>query len=64
MLAMFFVHDGGQTSKWRLKGHAQDIFWQWMASWCVFIDNPSNLGYHVDGFDLPKLNIYEVCVMR
>lgn len=32
MLAMFFVHDGGQTSKWRLKGHAEDVFWQWMGS--------------------------------
>ena len=26
MLAMFFVHDGGQTSKWRLKGHAESVF--------------------------------------
>ena len=24
MLSMYFVHDGGQTSKWRLKGHAED----------------------------------------
>lgn len=28
MLSMFFVHDGGHTSKWRLKGHAEDVFWQ------------------------------------
>jgi len=62
MLAMFFVHDGGETSKWRLKGHAKDIFWQWMASWCVFVDNPINLGYHMDGYNLPKLNITEICV--
>ncbi len=32
MLSMFFVHDGGQTSKWRLKGHAQDIFWKWISN--------------------------------
>lgn len=32
MLSMFFVHDGGQTSKWRLKGHAEEVFWQWMGS--------------------------------
>lgn len=62
MLSMFFVHDGGETSKWRLKGHAEDVFWQWMASWCVFIDNPRNLGYEIDGFDLPKLNINEIIV--
>ena len=62
MLSMFFVHDGGETSKWRLKGHAEDVFWQWMASWCVFIDNPRNLGYEVEGFDLPALHINEIIV--
>lgn len=62
MLAMFFVHDGGETSKWRLKGHAESIFWQWMASWSVFIDNPINLGYEMTGYDLPKLNIHEIIV--
>ena len=62
MLSMFFVHDGGQTSKWRLKGHAQDIFWQWMASWAVFIDNPANLGYTTNDYDLPSLEIEEIVV--
>lgn len=62
MLAMFFVHDGGETSKWRLKGHAESVFWQWMALWCVFIDNPCNLGYQMDGYNLPRLNITEIVV--
>ena len=62
MLSMFFVHDGGETSKWRLKGHAEDVFWQWMASWSVFIDNPRNLGYEIDGFDLPQLHINEIII--
>jgi len=62
MLSMFFVHDGGETSKWRLKGHAEDVFWQWMASWCVFVDNPRNLGYEIGGFDLPALHINEIIV--
>lgn len=62
MLSMFFVHDGGQTSKWRLKGHAEDVFWQWLASFSVFIDNPANIGYEVDGYDLPELNIAEIVV--
>lgn len=26
MLAMYFVHDGGETSKWRLRKHAEDVF--------------------------------------
>lgn len=62
MLSMFFVHDGGQTSKWRLKGHAEDVFWQWLASFSVFVDNPRNLGYEVKWYDLPKLNINEIVV--
>lgn len=62
MLAMFFVHDGGETSKWRLKGHAESIFWQWMASWCVFIGNPKDLGYKADGYDLPELKIHQIIV--
>lgn len=62
MLSMFFVHDGGQTSKWRLKGHAKDVFWQWMASWSVFIDNPANLGYDGTDYNLPPLNIHEIIV--
>lgn len=60
MLSMYFIHDGSDTSKWRLKGHADKIFWQWMASWCVFIDNPNSLGYEIEGYKLPKLNIFEI----
>lgn len=60
MLSMFFVHDGGQTSKWRLKGHAESLFWQWMATWAVFLDNPKSLGYDQGGFDLPLLCVHEV----
>lgn len=55
MLAMFFVHDGGETQKWRLKGHAQTEFWKWMASWSVMLRKPSDLGYPDAGYDLPPL---------
>ena len=62
MLSMYFVHDGGQTSKWRLKGHAESKYWEWLASWSVFIDNPKNLGYKVDGYELPTLNVNQIVV--
>ena len=62
MLSMFFVHDGGETSKWRLKGHATDVFWQWLATFSVFVDNPRNIGYDIEGYDLPELRIHEICV--
>lgn len=55
MLATFFVHDGGDTQKWRLKGHAENDFWKWMASWSVMLRKPSDLGYPNDGYDLPPL---------
>lgn len=55
MLATFFTHDGGDTQKWRLKGHAETEFWKWMASWAVMIRKPSDLGYPDAGYDLPPL---------
>lgn len=60
MLAMFFVHDGGQTSKWRLKGHAEEVFWQWMGSWAVVMNSPLDLGYDIEGYDLPELRVHEI----
>lgn len=62
MLAMYFVHDGGQTSKWRLKGHAADLFWKWLSTWCVVMDDPKKLGYDIEGYDLPRLNIHQIIV--
>lgn len=56
MLATFFVHDGGDTSKWRLKGHAEDPFYEWLASFGCFLVKPSDLGYSDEGFDLPELH--------
>jgi DNA modification methylase/superfamily II DNA or RNA helicase len=62
MLAMFFVHDGGQTSKWRLKKHATENYWQWVASWAVMLGKPSDLAYEDGDFKLPPLNIEQVTI--
>ena len=59
MLAMFFVHDGGDTSKWRIKGHAEGHFWEWVAQWAVVISKPSDIGFSDEGYILPALNIHE-----
>jgi len=59
MLSMFFVHDGGETSKWRLKGHAQKPFWEWVASWAVMLRKPSDLGYEDRGFTLPPIEYHQ-----
>lgn len=57
MLAMFFIHDGGDTSKWRLKGHASSRFWDWVSSWACMVTKPSDLGYDDGDFNLPPLEI-------
>lgn len=62
MLSTFFIHDGGDTSKWRLKGHAVDKFFAWVASWACCLTSPADLGYPDDGFILPDLRVHEVTV--
>jgi len=59
MLAMYFVHDGGNTSAWRLKGHSVGEFWRWVSSWAIMIAKPSDIGFSDDGYTLPPLNIVE-----
>ena len=59
MLAMFFVHDGGDTSQWRLKGHGKSRFWEWMSTWSVCIRNPADLGFDGSRYILPGLKMHE-----
>ena len=59
MLAMFFIHDGSDTSKWRLKGHGKTRFWEWMATWSIVLRHPKDLGYDADGYDLPPIDYHE-----
>ena len=66
MLAMYFVHDGSNRAHggdgWRLKRHAEDEFWRWVASWAVMIRKPSDLGFEEEGYDLPPLLRHQVTV--
>lgn len=57
--ALFFTQDGNSSNKFRLKGHAVEHFWEWMASWAVAVRMPSDLGYDNCDFVLPPLNIHE-----
>lgn len=59
MLAMYFVHDGGETSKWRLKGHAVNTFYQFVGTWAIMLNKPSDIGFEMEGYDLPSLNLIE-----
>lgn len=62
MLAMYFVHDGGNTSSWRLKGHAQVAFWDFVSTWAVMLSSPSDIGFDGSKYILPKLNMIECFV--
>ncbi|KVO11801.1 helicase-related protein [Burkholderia ubonensis] len=59
MLAEFFVHDGGDTQTWRLKGHARQDFWRWVATWGAMVRKPSDLGYDDARYALPPLVHHE-----
>lgn len=59
MLCTFFTHDGGNTSKWRLKKHAVKNFWDWVATWSVMLTNPEDLGYDGKRFELPPIQLHE-----
>jgi len=58
MLAAFFVHD---DDGWRLKGHAADAMYRWMAGWAVAARRPSDVTGCTDddlGYQLPPLRIH------
>lgn len=55
MLATYFVHDGETSSSWRLKGHAEKVFWNWIASWSVVMTSPADVGFDSSCFELPEL---------
>jgi hypothetical protein len=57
MLAEFFVHDGGDTGNWRLKGHAKGLFWKWVASWGALLRSPADLGHDASAYELPPLEV-------
>ncbi|MCR4338800.1 MAG: DNA methyltransferase [Gemmatimonadaceae bacterium] len=59
MLGTYFVHDENSVAvqHWRLKGHAHEAFWRWVAGWAIAVRRPSDLGYEDDGYILPPLKL-------
>ena len=62
MLSEYFVHDGGETQVWRLKGHARQAFWRWVSSWGAMIRSPADLGFDATAYELPPLVVNQVSV--
>lgn len=65
MIGRFFTNKNAtgqqQHGRWdtngefRFKGHAEQKFWQWVASWARALRKPTDMGFADDGFDLPAL---------
>jgi len=62
MLATFFINDTFNTGDWRLKKHAEMLFWEWVSSWAACISKPSDIGFSDDGYNLPTLNMQSITV--
>lgn len=59
MLSRWFINDTSTASQsWRLKGHAESAFWDWIASWARCADSPADLGFDGSRFMLPKLTVH------
>ena len=55
MLATYFINDQDHTSKWRLKGHAVEKFYQFVSEWAIMLTNPADIGYPMQGYDLSEV---------
>jgi hypothetical protein len=59
MLSKWFINDTSTASQdWRLKGHAAEDFWEWVASWARCATLPSDLGGDDTGYILPEIERY------
>lgn len=61
-LAIWFIADQSQMGTYRLKQHAVDYFWDWVATWAVCFQKPSDLDprYSDEGYDLPPYYEHDV----
>lgn len=56
-LTRFFKRDSTKANNLTLYPGREKTFWIWCASWGLFLQKPSDLGYSDDGYDLPPLEI-------
>ena len=57
-LSLWFVQDD-QVQRWRLKGHAATDFWRWAGTWAITARKPDDIGYRMEGYDLPSLDVHD-----
>ena len=61
-LTRFFHRDSSKAGNLTLYPHMEERFWEWLATWAVFMQKPSDLGYSDEGYDLPPIEVHWHCV--
>ena len=53
----FFKRDSSNADNLTLHPHKEEEFWLWVASWALFIQKPSDLGFSDEGYSLPEMKV-------
>lgn len=53
----FFKRDSTHADRLTIHPHKQKEFWMWVASWAIFLQKPSDLGYSDEGYEMPALDV-------
>ena len=53
----FFKRDPEKADALVIHPHKRREFWLWVASWALFIQKPSDLGFSDEGYDLPPIDL-------
>lgn len=53
----FFKRDSTKADHLTIHPHKVREFWLWCASWALFLQRPSDLGFSDDGYELPEIDV-------
>lgn len=53
----FFKRNSEKADALTLHPHKEEEFWLWVASWALFVQRPSDLGFSDEGYALPALDL-------
>ena len=53
----FFKRNSEKADQLTIHPHKEREFWLWCASWGLFVQRPSDLGFSDDGYELPPLDV-------
>lgn len=53
----FFKRNSEKADELTVHPHKEREFWMWVASWGLFVQKPSDLGFSDDGYELPPLDV-------